>query len=87
MEQNHQLFPLAGLLSPKRINALISTIARNSYRRGKTWRESMINWAAHLISEGWQATFMEPPDMFTTDGKPLWMFFMISSFALKKVSD
>jgi hypothetical protein len=47
----------------------------------------MINWAAHLISEGWQATFMEPPDMFTTDGKPLWMFFMISSFALKKVSD
>jgi hypothetical protein len=87
MDENHHLFPLAGLLSIKRINALTATITRNSYRRGKTWRESMINWAAHLTSNSWQATFMEPPDMYTTDNKPLWMFCMISSFALKKVSD
>jgi hypothetical protein len=85
MGKDHQLFPLSGLLTLKRINYLLATIARDTYRCGKTWRESMISWASHLVDNGWQAAFVEPPGMTTTDMKPLWMFFMMSSFALNKV--
>jgi hypothetical protein len=86
IDTDEAVFPLAGLLTMKRMNALMATISTNTYRRGKTWRESMVSWASHLVANGWQAAFMEPPGLFTTDNKPLWMFCMISSFAQEKVS-
>jgi hypothetical protein len=45
----------------------------------------MISWSGHLVTNGWQAAFMEPEGLNSTDGKPLWMFFMLSSFAKDKV--